>query len=203
MKLSEKPIYVDRTTSECESLPSTVDGTFQSCDGPSFNNNMNGNVTCGGWQNMLGNADTYKLPIGVELQSYFNINIPNSNNGGIFTAALAMIVGSNPNTKESFKTDLTNLIPGEIYKVTFEQINLCKTSFVGTSVRWKVIFGNQTNYSPAMDTTPNPQWMTTGIECIRNGRILGGNSRRSCASVRRCCGLRLRTGAASPPPSRS
>ncbi len=63
----------------------------------SFNNFFNGDVTCGGWLNESYSADTWKLPItNPSGPSYLNINIPNSNNGGVFAAGLAAIIGVTP-----------------------------------------------------------------------------------------------------------
>lgn len=160
-------IFINRTMDDCETLPSGIDGTFQSCDNANFNNFFNGNVTCGGWLNESYSADTWKLPItNAGAGNFMNINIPNSNNGGVFAAGLAAIIGRTPPWIESFKAQITNLVPGEGYRVEFEQINLCNLAYTNTSVRWKVVFGSQTSYSPSILTASNPQWSNVSLNFV-------------------------------------
>jgi hypothetical protein len=168
--LKRKTITVQ--IAECEALPTGVDGTFNSCDNINFNNNNNGNVSCAGWVTDHGTPDTWKFPIPSNAYGGINPNIPSSSDGVIFAGG--RVTSNNPEEDyDSFKIQVNNLISGETYKVNFEQINFSNgilpakmqqsDPIFPSSVRWKVKFGEDTQYSQSMPTVANPIWSNQSL----------------------------------------
>ncbi|MGH2665719.1 hypothetical protein [Flavobacterium sp.] len=150
--------------SPCADLLDSVDGTFGACNSVAGTNDFNGNVNCGGWSNLSNSPDTWKMPIATSLNPFINTQIPSSQNGGAFAGAIGKVFGNDK--IESFKTEIHNLIPGQSYRVDFEQINMTNLSFLNNSVNWKVTFGDQVRYSPELTTVANPQWSNVSINFI-------------------------------------
>lgn len=143
----------------CNLLPSTVDGSFQSCVGVS-SNTYNGNVTCGGWQIVGQNSpDTWNIPI--PSTTYLNRNMVESPDGGSFAGGIAKYLGIGPpNIPEEFNTTITDLIPGTQYQIKFYQSNLTNldNSRILGSVRWEVTFGNEIQTSGNAIVQQSPTW---------------------------------------------
>ncbi|WP_299313033.1 hypothetical protein [uncultured Aquimarina sp.] len=149
---------------DCNLLEEYVNGSFEDCSGQASWYGHNGKVTCGNWDNGIGTADTWNIPF--EAHSGISNNIPDSPNGGVVAGAIARI-GSN-NELESFYTSLENLEIGAKYTVKFYQSNVTGTfTSNGGQLergRWKVLFGDQTLFSPYMLVTNTPVWEEASIE---------------------------------------
>ncbi|WP_157813383.1 PKD-like domain-containing protein [Flavobacterium sp. 5] len=145
-------------SSDCNLLPSTVDGSFQSCI--SNVGRFNSNVTCSGWQNVTPTSpDTWSTPI--PSATVLNSNMIPSPDGGIFAGAIARYSDmTNPGVPEAFNTSISNLIPGEQYQIKFYQSNM--TNFISSnvvgSVRWEVTFGNEIQTSANSLVEMAPKW---------------------------------------------
>lgn len=150
----------------CSDLVWSTDGTFTS-SASAASSSFGGLLASGGWSNVSHTPDVRKLPMTHEPAHSINTNI-----GGV-TASNEIFVGAagrifkRPDIKESFKTTIPNLVPGTSYRVEFQQINLTDTSFGGNTVNWKVRFGNQIQYSPALITSSsNVAWTTVTLDFV-------------------------------------
>lgn len=143
----------------CNLLPSTVDGSFQSCVSVA-QGLYNSNITCGGWRNVEPTSpDTWNIPI--ISSTYLNNNMIASPDGGSFAGGVARFHDmSNPGVPEAFSTTITNLIPGVQYQIKFYQSNMTNfnTTNIMGSVRWKVTFGNEIQTSGNAIVQQSPTW---------------------------------------------
>ena len=130
-----------------------ADGSFESCSSIVASPVLNSNVTCGGWSNGIGTADTHNQNNSMSL-------IP-SPDGGVFAALFSNSAGSLFN-RESFYTDVTNLTVGKVYTLRFYIVNAgnYNTAGASSSVRLKVTFGSEeketSTYTP--DGYGNQVW---------------------------------------------
>lgn len=150
----------------CSDLDWLTDGTFSSCL-TTASTGFQGTFTNGsGWSSILNTPDVRKMPLAYDPSYSINTNI------GSVTASDQVFVGAvarkfnNSSYKERFKTTINNLVPGNSYKVEFQQINLTDAAFTGNTVNWKVSFGNQVKYSPALSTGTGAAWTTVTMDFI-------------------------------------
>ncbi|WP_422106246.1 hypothetical protein [Winogradskyella sp.] len=145
-------------------LPQGIDGTFESCLNVAGTTDFNHNVTCGGWQNGFGSADTWANSPSSPFGSFLNSNLNLSPDGGVYAGAIWTA-----NSQESFFATITNLTVGENYTITFYQAPATnKTQEIPTSLRWKVTFGSQTQFSPDRFIEDIPQWTQVNLSFVAN-----------------------------------
>ncbi|MFD2586696.1 T9SS type B sorting domain-containing protein [Croceitalea marina] len=134
---------------QCDVSLGGADGTFESLSNIAVIDTLfNGNVTGGGWNNGNGTVDSWNFPRPVN--SFGAAGIPESNQGGIFAGA-----GTFERGPESFFTELSDLVIGQEYTISFEQANAgvsfrnTETAF-GDTARWQVQFGTEFQLSPRL-----------------------------------------------------
>ena len=135
----------------CEELDLNVDGSFEDCSSVATDGlTLNGNVTCGDWQNDIATADTILAP--VSTSAIRAAGLIASPNGGVFAgAAGATTIFPFPGG-ESFKAPI-NVQSGVVYQVDFYQANAGhdqSISVVGDQGNWLVSLGSQSQQSPSL-----------------------------------------------------
>lgn len=145
-----------------------IDGSFESCNSFASGTSHNGTLG-GGWSNLMGSVDTRKSPFTSQVDLTTNTNIPLSQNGGVFAAAISKYFSSPNGYYESFKATINNLVVGASYRIEFEQINLSDFPlFQNNSVNWKVKFGGIIKESPELFSSSSPQWQRVNVNFIAN-----------------------------------
>ncbi|WP_299897654.1 hypothetical protein, partial [uncultured Aquimarina sp.] len=161
-------VVINGVVDDCNLLDNYVDGSFENCESIASSFGHNGNVTCGQWINGKGSADTWSFPFNV-IHSGIADNVQPSPDGGVAAGAIAKSLDRLE--LESFYTNLDALNIGETYRIEFYQSNVTG-NFNPTEgleqARWKVIFGDQTQYSEFMVVTENPVWQKSTLEFVAN-----------------------------------
>ncbi|MFD2561875.1 leucine-rich repeat domain-containing protein [Aquimarina rubra] len=161
-------VRIEGVVTDCNILDQYVDGSFENCESIASTYGHNSNVTCGQWINGKGSADTWKFPFNASHSGIAKNLQPSPDNG---VAAGAIAKSLNTNELESFYTNLNGLNIGETYRIEFYQSNVTG-NFNATEgleeARWKVIFGDQIQYSAYMVVTENPVWQKSTLDFIAN-----------------------------------
>ena len=124
-----------------------ADGTFESLAGIASDSALNGNVTGGGWTNVINTADSWITPLPNNTWQAYAGGMSASPDGGIFAALLTY---SNF-YEESFSTTITGLTIGKKYTLKFYLTNAgAQTVPVGNSAQISVSFGSETKVSDQM-----------------------------------------------------
>ncbi len=149
-------------TAQCDAMPG-LDGSFEACAPVAGTTTPNANVNCGGWSNGFGSADTWNMPWNPGSPVFYNHNVPASPDGGVVAASIIASVDG-----EEFLGTVNDLLVGEIYEVRFYQVYAGAQSTDGTvrKGRWKVTFGNQTEYSSEIFATTFPQWQAQTLTFV-------------------------------------
>ena len=148
-------------TCELKEHKLVVDGSFEdlakiASKGTSSSDDYNSNVTAGGFHNGKGTADSWVSPLpttGTGRFSGIADGMPPSPNGGVFVGGMVGRFNSSRSLwTESFYTDVTGLMVGKPYKVSFYQGNggIEGSTRIGSLGRWDVKFGGQQQFSPEM-----------------------------------------------------
>ena len=89
-----------------------ADGSFESCSSLVVGGfGLNNNITCGGWVNGVGSADSQD-------GNNNNMSLPASPDGGVFAGLFASSF-----LEESFYTDITGLTVSQVYTLKFYFVN--------------------------------------------------------------------------------
>ncbi|WP_298538946.1 hypothetical protein [uncultured Aquimarina sp.] len=161
-------VKIEGVITDCNILDQYVDGSFENCESIASSYGHNSNVTCGQWINGKGSADTWKFPFDAS-HSGIADNIQPSPDNGVAAGAIAKSL--NTNELESFYTNLNGLNIGETYRIEFYQSNVTgnfDTTEGLEEARWKVIFGDQIQYSAYMVVSKNPVWQKSTLEFTAN-----------------------------------
>jgi len=186
---------IEVTTCECEEIDLPVDGTFDSCSGSTEYGVINGNVTCAGYMNGVGTADSWSPPLSPNSNQGSNLSgiaqgMPESPQGGTFAGAGAWFNG------ESFYTTI-EVAQGNEYTVSFYQANAgngpdassSSQTPIGELASWDLIFDGETQTTPSLpyEGAGNQTWSlveltftsyTNGpvvLEFRNSGALGGGN----------------------------
>ncbi|SEK30428.1 Leucine-rich repeat (LRR) protein [Aquimarina amphilecti] len=156
------------TIDNCNILSTFADGSFEECFADASTSGHNHDITCGNWVNGKGTADSWKSPY-TSTHDGVSSNMKASPNGGVFAGAIARAIGMNE--LESFYTEIQNLTIGETYSIEFYQSNATgrfDVSELKEEARWKVLFGDQIQYSSYMEVTENPIWQKHTLDFVAN-----------------------------------